>query len=1374
MEKDAQDGLIFDPKRLAVDSLRGGFYQLWQSLLTWTSLKPNEALYLEGAEDFDVLGPDYAVTNQVKDIKQSVTLQSKEILEAISNFWQHRKSNPQYAIQYRFLTTAERGLERSRPFGKVKGLDHWDTCRRPDASLDSLRSFLLRIDSLPTELHEFVKSSSDEQLRENLIDRIEWLTGLKEYEHIKEQVNNWAIKYGYEVHSLSSRDSLKVVAVLFQYVSEIVIKKEDRRLLFADLIHLFDKTSTVPVSKRDFDLLNLIKKTEISTLTQLAGVDVSSYASESFKIQSNLAFPILRPSEKWSERPQIISDLQSRIENQPILVLKGLTGMGKSTLASFLALSTKGKWQRIDFRGSDSNVIKASLNYLSIQRRVNGQTTDYIVDDLNFDKDVAVYENALLAFLDTVRAQGGRVIITTQGDLPFRIAAYLGVTKEGIYPVPPFDEEEIKSLLSNYGCIPPKLVDTWSRIISLKTLGHPILVHAYIRKLESEAWPNPKVEDVFNNKDFHKIRREARNWFPSQEAQLLAYRLSLVTGPFKREQALLIASHEPKIANAGNAFDQLLGPWIEQINEEYYRLSHLLAGTANEVFTPEEIRKLHEAIAWAFYYHRNISPIELHGILLHGLLAGSRGAMITAQVIISRIPHQHWPEFSSRLQWLSFYGWETGKNLFPSDPFISLTLRKIQFDIAASSENKELAEKVSEQWDQELDRFDKNAYGGSKPFLEAIFIWDIIHRRDVPIPVNRIIKLVIRALVIQRGKLIKDQENSRFEDLFGSEISAWANPKSYLLSAINRCRSTLDFLLFVSELQKQGYEESKEVWQEFKDNYYLASQLLDNMWLIESQKPNPTWELLIKFYDNWIELGIDRQATAFAASAIRAKAIIQAEYLKDTASASKTIQTGLERLGFSNPVLRCYLATIHFIDKNYEEANKIWTELIPEFTVTRHSSFVFPIGDAERCASYLGKWDLSFQFAQLGEAVARRGYEDKELPDLTIAVGFLADSAYLLWKGNNRGEAVSFFAKALDQLESLPDPQTNTSAYALNIRLSYVITWIRQFLDDKSVQPKPDVALFTRLENQEQLRIHPIPPIAYSWVNLAWAEYHLQSGKEVFQRLVSEDNKSDLPIVHIAVSELDLRHSLRVSPSPDLILKLEHYIGKLDEYSRTRNNDAFANQETKETRVDTTGVSAKEKQHLFTSLILITVLRYVDKGEITLPLLEQWQSSIKQQSTTVEGLSGLLDGAQRCLGSTPYDLVVILRDSSQSYELRLIAAMFLSSTHSQTASEDVDPEVQFYANTILTLSRGVFGIWHQEAGEVINRLVSEGWMSVASNQRFALRQPSLTAPEIIQVCEDKNLRGFAKAAQVLLAAEKAVRTNLDIEAKSQLIELSKV
>src|ERR1044072_8264544 len=124
MESDTEI-LKGDPKRQAINPLMGFSYQIWQSVYRWVTLKEDQALILEGAEDIDLLGPGYAEPTQVKKTEGSgsVTLRSKDILDAIAHFWQHQQNHHQLVITFRFLTTAERGYEQSKPFGEVRGLD---------------------------------------------------------------------------------------------------------------------------------------------------------------------------------------------------------------------------------------------------------------------------------------------------------------------------------------------------------------------------------------------------------------------------------------------------------------------------------------------------------------------------------------------------------------------------------------------------------------------------------------------------------------------------------------------------------------------------------------------------------------------------------------------------------------------------------------------------------------------------------------------------------------------------------------------------------------------------------------------------------------------------------------------------------------------------------------------------------------------------------------------------------------------------------------------------------------------------------------------------------------------------------------------------
>ncbi|MFH0351403.1 MAG: hypothetical protein ACHBMF_05670, partial [Chromatiales bacterium] len=64
-----------DPRRQAVSSIHRTVYQAWWSIDAWLRLaSADEVIYLEGAEDFDVVRADGAVTVQVKQHTGSISL----------------------------------------------------------------------------------------------------------------------------------------------------------------------------------------------------------------------------------------------------------------------------------------------------------------------------------------------------------------------------------------------------------------------------------------------------------------------------------------------------------------------------------------------------------------------------------------------------------------------------------------------------------------------------------------------------------------------------------------------------------------------------------------------------------------------------------------------------------------------------------------------------------------------------------------------------------------------------------------------------------------------------------------------------------------------------------------------------------------------------------------------------------------------------------------------------------------------------------------------------------------------------------------------------------------------------------------------------
>jgi hypothetical protein len=65
-----------EPGRQAIAPIGGILYQIWQSVFAWISLGSSEVLYLEGAEDFDVIGPTQATAVQVRRTATPISLGS--------------------------------------------------------------------------------------------------------------------------------------------------------------------------------------------------------------------------------------------------------------------------------------------------------------------------------------------------------------------------------------------------------------------------------------------------------------------------------------------------------------------------------------------------------------------------------------------------------------------------------------------------------------------------------------------------------------------------------------------------------------------------------------------------------------------------------------------------------------------------------------------------------------------------------------------------------------------------------------------------------------------------------------------------------------------------------------------------------------------------------------------------------------------------------------------------------------------------------------------------------------------------------------------------------------------------------------------------
>lgn len=160
-------------------------------------LAEGQTLYLEFAEDFDLVDDRGAESTQVKNSAKDISLGSSDVRKAIENFWLLRERNPdRSALSMRFLTRGGIRFEKSKPFGKEKGIEVW---RRAAAGDDAAAVAVGRFFKAPFKtpaLNEILATASAAELRDQLLAHVQWVTDEPDTEAVRLSVERLAVQLG--------------------------------------------------------------------------------------------------------------------------------------------------------------------------------------------------------------------------------------------------------------------------------------------------------------------------------------------------------------------------------------------------------------------------------------------------------------------------------------------------------------------------------------------------------------------------------------------------------------------------------------------------------------------------------------------------------------------------------------------------------------------------------------------------------------------------------------------------------------------------------------------------------------------------------------------------------------------------------------------------------------------------------------------------------------------------------------------------------------------------------------------------------------------------------------------------------------------------
>jgi len=1352
-EKTDISALKADKNRQAHNALRGYVYQIWHSVYAWLNLADNEVLFLEGAEDFDIIQEDKSTAVQVKDTQHNITLRSSEIIEAIQHYWELRNAHPERMVLFRLLTRSQVGVEKSNPFGKgVAGLAVWKNCRRNETNIEKLKSFLITEKKLPSDLLEFLSKANDRDILENLIKPITWETGSREASYVENTIKSILVTHG-DKYLVSPLDAASVVNRLLKEALTIATKNDNRVLDKSLFLQLFEEETTTRIPNAQ--LRELQKAAQLVNPFAFGGL---SNNITQFQLTSNLQFGVPPLMARLVKRSEILAKLQKSLNHTGLVVITGLTGMGKTTLANLLVQNNHREWLWVSLRNLDATQISLLLMQLVAIIAQDHRSPNMVLDDLDTTPAQAYqYEENLGCLFYTVLENDGHLIITSQRELPSRFSHRMNLSSDSNHRIEGLSEQEITEFTHQYNC-PEHLTQYFGRIIYLQTSGHPQLVQARLKNLEKMQWATKEDDILTTPPDITQVRTETRQLLleqlPEKHCELI-YRLSLLYSVFRRDYAVAIGELSPEVGFSGDIFDWLVGPWIEPVGNGYYRISPLLSHAADKVWSKNKIAKLHCAIADVVLCSDDLTLHEAETIFYHGLIGRCEHTLFLVLNIFFTSPEEIWKPLASKFSWFIHANVETQGALFSENMIINNMLRRFQFRIAAEIESQ-MAVSIANIWDKEI--FPPTEPDANYFFSRYLFVSRVIISFEVPLPMDTLLGWLIELIEIHKQL----EQNNVFEEM--KALFPNNPPPANFFNALDYVPVLFKFIVLKCtnvQLLEQLMDKLCQMPIDIRNRLFTLFQtgeaeedakwLTARSWMHEADLENPDWTNCLRVLTKTANLAKQWNSKVLAEAITRGIAVIYEEYLHDPDSAIFALEEIKAQTGQSFTVEDEY-ATIYLHQKEYEKALEIWDRILPQWQSHPHDKKtpMFACRNAGIAASHTGDWQKAAHFFFEGQHLAQ------QLNQPRFIIGFFMDAGFALWKTRQHIEAVEIFAEVLYKLEALPDPEKDFDSLIVRRKVAYTLLLIADRLIERQhnlFELHPGMC--SNPENIDALKEEPIAPLELSWLNLIKIEYHLKLDTTIFQCVQRQFKNARLPLLHVLLNDFAIKNSFQYLDFSALPVQVEN----LDIASQATNAQMSKGQQIWERgELD---IRVKVSLQNLPDYFFLALVALFSTNQFNPTLFDTWRKNAEGLSMQAD-INNWIVLAKSILMLDIQTSTQIMKDKKENSKKRLLAILNVS------LAKSITPNDLFHAHALL-VHEVIQNTSIQNIADYLVAMLTRQWLHKIQSPALLIT-PKLTVPDIKAACQSE-INSLPKVAKIILAVSNAVSVQLPKKYVHQLRQL---
>lgn len=1073
-----------NPEKQAVASLRGYAYQVAVAALDWIDIRENDRIFLEVAEDYATVARDALQAVQVKDtaVSGTATLNTQGVRDAVGAFVYLASRNPHRRVVLRYFTTSPIGTEHKindRPAGE-RGLDYWRKAAS-GADVAPLRAILLG-DTFSEAVRAFVSARDDNALRLDLLKNIHWDCGAPDLSMIKREIEERLVVVGRDRFHLPAEEAKRLSNTLMSAVLSTSIRaKADDRVLSRSMLY-----ETIDAATR-----LSIPRGSIETVTQssyaLAGAFAGGGSGKAEFAIEELGWIVssgdLPVFEKNIPRPALEARIEAALQAQAVAILTGGSGLGKSLAARVVAHARSAPFEYLDFRDLSAAETRHRLGFLFA--RIGALSSNVLIfDDLNHLDDSSV-TLALARVLSALRRRDRSALFTCYRKPSARTLVELGIDASALIEVPYFSEDEVHELVRLNNGDPKK----WGRVAYVVgAQGHPQLVHAFVLGVASRGWPISELREVvvrgLSSDEIDAERDAARRSLTTalpEETRDLLYRLSLVIGRFDRALALSIGSHAPSIPRAGERLDELVGPWIEPVSRNVYRLSPLAGQSGQGSLTIEEQRKIHALVARQLMSRKTIDASQASMILSHALAGKAEDCLMKLGYSVMMADQEKLALLAEHFFLLPI--WNTDAPIYPDNSALSGMLRLAQFRLVAASSKDVSVTACASALLREVAALSDTRL--REPF-EAMALATLLGGMGCANYLPQWLELLrrFRALVERDRKFrnfragFKSMQDSEGTSVYGMMFAVGATH----ISSVKR------FEEVIVELDQLDPEE-RGIWLQS----YLADNgsmgiFVNGPWSAEHKRDavdpvdaEQRYKRIAERTKVWGMRFLTLQCHV-------ARAVILDEYANDKTAAFGALEDGITAVGDDIAFERAR-AKIFWRDNKHADALAIMRRIADLLGKESPIERAFALREAAISAAKTGDWvQAEAWFTEAQESAALSEIEDMQ----AMAIGLRADAAIAAHHAGATERMLRGLAVAVSELPSLVPDATLRTVYCHRV-IRHAVLWANSRFEEQqiSVDGNPIAMLPGTCSNPEPLeaiREQPLVPIDFAWYLLAEAE----------------------------------------------------------------------------------------------------------------------------------------------------------------------------------------------------------------------------------------------------------------------------------------------